>query len=924
MAKYLDQDGLSHFWDGIKTALGKKADVSSTVSSVVYDTTDKKLTQARGEQVLDIVTVSKLKEDMALTKADVGLSKAENTADAEKFVAGAKTAEALVSDNPKPATANEMHDDGTHRVRAFLATASMSTGKPPVDAHILHFNWDTGANEVGTRDSQLAIASGTTPGLYFRTQQNGTWSNWISVYSSENRPDASDLDFNNVQNLTQKALHGGTALTSRTNLNTITTIGNYYAATNSIANSLQNCPIKKAFHMYVGLSDGKNTGYEYQEIVAAETGSRYYRRRKGNDTEGWTDWTVLTEYKAGAGIGMEDNTIFTSVTNVPDPAEGETVTTKRLTSLGKGKYLIEEYGSSAQALPSEHQYFLMTGTSSLNVKYGFQFAMNKNANELYYRRIYNSVYSSWFPLIYKAGDGLSLTDGTFANTGVRTLTMSEGTNNGQIAYTINGGNAVNVSVKGLGTAAFKNIADFSAPGHTHNYAGSDSVGGPANSLKNKLQLWFGTSMPVSGSGEWSFDATKELSIQIAPGSNVNFATAKNKVTINAIDTKYSAGVGLTLSENNVFTNSGVTSVVTGTENGSIKVKTNGTETSVKVKGLGDRAFDSTNYLPLTGGTVTGNVLAQKSGQIGFEVENTNTSYAHKAAFRAGSNGYAGIYDATFSKWLVYMDKSGNGILKGNADTATQFSEEKSVTLTGDVTGTASSKAGWSIATTLANTQVSAGTYGPSAGGNLSFGGSLVVPYFQVDAKGRLTSATSRTFTLPTPNTNYLPLTGGTLTGSLYVGASDGTSSMISAVRNSYSTLQMMAYADSTRKTAEVMYTPSGGSAKTIVLARYENSAYTVKFYGTADGVNIKESNRTVGTGSWVNTTDSNISGVYSKQATLSLTGVTADHVPIIAFKPQDIEDFGLAPVAKANAGSYTIYADGTPSRSITILSAAFV
>jgi len=41
-----------------------------------------------------------------------------------------------------------------------------------------------------------------------------------------------------------------------------------------------------------------------------------------------------------------------------------------------------------------------------------------------------------------------------------------------------------------------------------------------------------------------------------------------------------------------------------------------------------------------------------------------------------------------------------GALKGNADTATEFSANQSVTLTGHVTGTASSKAGWSIQTTI--------------------------------------------------------------------------------------------------------------------------------------------------------------------------------------------------------------------------------
>ena len=83
---------------------------------------------------------------------------------------------------------------------------------------------------------------------------------------------------------------------------------------------------------------------------------------------------------------------------------------------------------------------------------------------------------------------------------------------------------------------------------------------------------------------------------------------------------------------------------------------------------------------------------------------------------------------------------------GNAATATQFSANKSVTLTGDVTGTASSKAGWSVATTLANSGVTAGTYGPSADVTGDNNATISVPEITVDAKGRVTSVVNRTLT----------------------------------------------------------------------------------------------------------------------------------------------------------------------------------
>lgn len=89
-----------------------------------------------------------------------------------------------------------------------------------------------------------------------------------------------------------------------------------------------------------------------------------------------------------------------------------------------------------------------------------------------------------------------------------------------------------------------------------------------------------------------------------------------------------------------------------------------------------------------------------------------------------------------------------GALTGNADTATKFKDAQSVTLTGDVTGTVSSQAGWSLATTLANSGVTAGSYGLSSNVTPSYGETFNVPYITVDSKGRITAASTKTVKLP--------------------------------------------------------------------------------------------------------------------------------------------------------------------------------
>lgn len=115
---------------------------------------------------------------------------------------------------------------------------------------------------------------------------------------------------------------------------------------------------------------------------------------------------------------------------------------------------------------------------------------------------------------------------------------------------------------------------------------------------------------------------------------------------------------------------------------------------------------------------------------------------------------------------------------GKADTAGTFTSAKSVTLTGDVRGTASSKAGWSIATTLADSGVTAGSYGPSTNVSPAHGGTFSVPYITFDAKGRATSASTITITLPTDNNTHY-------TANLYLGGSSATSNATTAVSSPY-------------------------------------------------------------------------------------------------------------------------------------------
>ena len=91
----------------------------------------------------------------------------------------------------------------------------------------------------------------------------------------------------NVRDRNAVALSGGTALSTATDLDTITTVGNYYVNNSNIAKTLLNSPTTVWFIMRVGLADGVSAGWPYQEIVDGND-IKWYRYKNGS--AGWREW----------------------------------------------------------------------------------------------------------------------------------------------------------------------------------------------------------------------------------------------------------------------------------------------------------------------------------------------------------------------------------------------------------------------------------------------------------------------------------------------------------------------------------------------------------------------------------------------------------------------------------------------------------
>lgn len=87
----------------------------------------------------------------------------------------------LVCTEKRPTSANKASSsDRAGMMEMFLASSSMTTGKPSADAKILQMNWD---NTSGW-DSQLAMINSGT--LQHRNMSNGKWQDWKTVLDSSN------------------------------------------------------------------------------------------------------------------------------------------------------------------------------------------------------------------------------------------------------------------------------------------------------------------------------------------------------------------------------------------------------------------------------------------------------------------------------------------------------------------------------------------------------------------------------------------------------------------------------------------------------------------------------------------------------------------------------------------------------------------
>ena len=138
----------------------------------------------------------------------------------------------------------------------------------------------------------------------------------------------------------------------------------------------------------------------------------------------------------------------------------------------------------------------------------------------------------------------------------------------------------------------------------------------------------------------------------------------------------------------------------------------------------------------SGASITGTVTADTFvGDITGDVTGNVTGNADTASTLANARTIGGVsFDGSANINLPGVNAAGNQDTSGNAATATALETARTLAISGDASGSASfdGSANATISATLANSGVTAATYGSTT----------AVPVLTVDAKGRITSATT--------------------------------------------------------------------------------------------------------------------------------------------------------------------------------------
>lgn len=251
---------------------GKVSVKESFVDGKIDNRIDDRIVQGTGQNSNKVISqkiITKLLEDKASKDEVLEIA---NTAAEEKAKSVAKETAEVYVDNNAASYLEFAIDNST-----FVLTAKLKNGKGEV------------LGEVQTVD--LPLESVVVNGTYdndlkkiILTLQNGN-TVYISIADLINGLVSEEYFKANASLLT-----GGTPIAEGTDLNTLTTAGNYYFSSSDQVFTLLNCPIISAFTMKVFYST-ENSGYYLKQEIKQYNTAGYLTRHSEDAGSTWSPWS---------------------------------------------------------------------------------------------------------------------------------------------------------------------------------------------------------------------------------------------------------------------------------------------------------------------------------------------------------------------------------------------------------------------------------------------------------------------------------------------------------------------------------------------------------------------------------------------------------------------------------------------------------
>lgn len=509
---------------------------------------------------------------------------------------------------------------------------------------------------------------------------------------------------------------------------------------------------------------------------------------------------------------------------------GSKYTDSPLGSTSTGKFIIQVVGTDAE----KTQIFTDPATG-----------------KVYYRIIENGVAGDWYEILVKKngnidGNALSADKLKIA----RTIAISgdadgsttfDGSKNVDIGITLSD-TGVDAGTYGSNSQSnFNATKELTIPVYT-----VDDAGRLTSSSNQTIKI------PTTSSGEGGSSGLTNP-VTIALSGDVTGSKVFDGTTDITIDT--------TLKNSGATAGSyGETAAITLATGSSFKVP----NFNITAKGIVSSASTVTVSVPSTfGDEVKSSPTA--SGKIYLSGKTTSTESTSNDVHNSG------LYYDVDSKTLTAPNISGN--FTGSASSAKKLTAAVNIGLTGDTTGTTSfdGSKSVSIATTLANSGVTAGSYGLASKTTVGDGTTFNIPNITVDAKGRVTLASNSTVSVPAAALNRVKTTPAT-SGIIYI--TGKTSSEESTTTEVLSPNLYYDVDNNTFHAGKIAATIEGvsGTANKLSVAR------NINLSGDATGTAAFDGSKDV----TINTTlkDSGAkAGTYGNTANVSLDGGSSFVVP---------------------------------------------